>query len=98
MVPSHGATQNDSAQDPWVYPGWDKGEDYATQPAVTDRVIPSRENHPERESSTTGTSHNVCYVCCITSVPQMASPGKILHELGERSNYRSLKIMTQTVE
>ncbi|XP_068049872.1 CD44 antigen isoform X2 [Anomalospiza imberbis] len=53
MVPSHGAKQNDSAQEPLVYPGWDEGEDYATQPAVTDRVIPSRESNHERESSTT---------------------------------------------
>ncbi|XP_063254374.1 CD44 antigen isoform X2 [Prinia subflava] len=53
VVPSHGAQQNDSAKDPLVYPGWDEGEDYATQPAVTDRVIPSRENNHERESSTT---------------------------------------------
>uniref|UniRef100_A0A8C0VCI0 CD44 antigen n=1 Tax=Cyanistes caeruleus TaxID=156563 RepID=A0A8C0VCI0_CYACU len=53
MVPSHGAKQNDSAQDPLVYPGWDEGEDYATQPAVTERVTPSRENYHERESSTT---------------------------------------------
>ncbi|XP_074440368.1 CD44 antigen isoform X1 [Larus michahellis] len=50
---SHGAKQNDSAQDPLVYPGWDKGEDYATQPAVTDRIIPSRENNHQKESSTT---------------------------------------------
>lgn len=87
MVPSHGAKQNDSEQDPVVYPGWDKGKDYATQPAITDRVIPSTENNHERESSTTGTSNDVCYVCCITSISQMASPGKILHELVERSNY-----------
>uniref|UniRef100_A0A674GCZ0 CD44 antigen n=1 Tax=Taeniopygia guttata TaxID=59729 RepID=A0A674GCZ0_TAEGU len=53
MVPSHGPKQNDSAQDPLVYPGWDEGEDYATQPAVTDRDIASRESHHERESSTT---------------------------------------------
>ncbi|KAM4898525.1 CD44 antigen [Sylvia borin] len=53
VVPSRGAKQNDSAQDPLVYPGWDEGEDYATQPSVTDRVIPSRESDHERESSTT---------------------------------------------
>ncbi|XP_019138346.3 CD44 antigen isoform X12 [Corvus cornix cornix] len=53
MVPSHGAKQNDSEQDLLVYPGWDKGKDYATQPAITDRVIPSTENNHERESSTT---------------------------------------------
>ncbi|XP_064281111.1 CD44 antigen isoform X7 [Passer domesticus] len=51
MVPSRGAKQNDSARDPLVYPGWD--EDYATHPAVTDRVTPSRESNHERESSTT---------------------------------------------
>ncbi|XP_009571607.1 PREDICTED: CD44 antigen-like [Fulmarus glacialis] len=55
MAPSHGAKQNDSAQDPLVYPGWDKGEDYATQPAIMDRIIPSRENNHEKESSTTAT-------------------------------------------
>lgn len=77
-----------------MYPGWDEREDYATQPAVMDRVIPSRENSHETESSTTGTSNNVCCVCCITSITQMASPGKILLELVDRSNYRSLKIMT----
>lgn len=87
MVPSHGAKQNDSAQDPLVYPGWDEGEDYATQPAVTDRDIASRESHHERESSTTGTSNNICYLCSITSVSQMASPGKILQELVDRSNH-----------
>ncbi|KAM6273433.1 CD44 antigen isoform 1-T1 [Porphyrio hochstetteri] len=49
---NHGAKQNDSTQDPLVYPGWDKGEDYATQPAIMDRIIPSRENNHEKESST----------------------------------------------
>lgn len=88
MVPSHGAKENNSAHEPLVNPGWDEGEDYSTQPAVTDR-----EDTHERESSPTGTSNNVCYVCCMTSVSQMASPGKILHELVDRSNYRSLKIM-----
>uniref|UniRef100_A0A8C0VBD6 CD44 antigen n=1 Tax=Cyanistes caeruleus TaxID=156563 RepID=A0A8C0VBD6_CYACU len=69
MVPSHGAKQNDSAQDPLVYPGWDEGEDYATQPAVTERVTPSRENYHERESSTTGTSNNVfMYVASLLSL------------------------------
>ncbi|XP_075008502.1 uncharacterized protein LOC142083163 [Calonectris borealis] len=53
MASSHGVKQNDSAQDPLVYPGWDKGEDYATQPAIMDRIIPSRENNHEKESSTT---------------------------------------------
>ncbi|KAJ7398492.1 CD44 molecule [Pitangus sulphuratus] len=42
-----------SVQDPWVYPGWDNGEDYATWPAITDRTIPSRENNHEKDSSTT---------------------------------------------
>ncbi|XP_063189605.1 CD44 antigen isoform X6 [Chroicocephalus ridibundus] len=56
---SHGAKQNDSAQDPLVYPGWDKGEDYATQPAVTDRIIPSRENNHQKESSTTGSTSSI---------------------------------------
>ncbi|KAM6273434.1 CD44 antigen isoform 2-T2 [Porphyrio hochstetteri] len=53
---NHGAKQNDSTQDPLVYPGWDKGEDYATQPAIMDRIIPSRENNHEKESSTGSTS------------------------------------------
>uniref|UniRef100_A0A8C3QK80 CD44 antigen n=1 Tax=Cyanoderma ruficeps TaxID=181631 RepID=A0A8C3QK80_9PASS len=52
VVPSRGAKQNDSTQDPLVYLGWDEGEDYATEPAVTERVIPSRENNQERDSST----------------------------------------------
>ncbi|XP_068540752.1 CD44 antigen isoform X11 [Anas acuta] len=51
MASSHGARQNDSAQDQLVYPGWDKGEDYSTQAPVMDRVIPSRENNHEKESS-----------------------------------------------
>ncbi|XP_040413595.1 CD44 antigen isoform X20 [Cygnus olor] len=53
MASSHGARQNDSAQDPLVYPGWDKGEDYSTQAPVMDRVIPSRESNHEKESSNT---------------------------------------------
>ncbi|XP_030805659.1 CD44 antigen isoform X7 [Camarhynchus parvulus] len=53
MVPSRGAKQNDSAREPLVYPGWDEGEDYATEPAGMDRVTPSRESNHERESSTT---------------------------------------------
>ncbi|KAM9652399.1 CD44 antigen isoform 4-T4 [Morphnus guianensis] len=52
MASNHGAKQNNSAQDPLVYPDWDKGEDY-TQRAITDRIIPSRENNHEKESSTT---------------------------------------------
>uniref|UniRef100_A0A803W259 CD44 antigen n=1 Tax=Ficedula albicollis TaxID=59894 RepID=A0A803W259_FICAL len=85
-VPSHGAKENDSAHEPWLYPGWDEGEDYATQPAVTERVIPSRDSSHERQPSTTGTSNSVCFVCCITSVSQVASPGKIWRELVHRSN------------
>ncbi|KAF2977216.1 hypothetical protein EK904_008002, partial [Melospiza melodia maxima] len=53
MVPSHGAKQNDSAREPLVSPGWNEGEDYATEPAGMDRVTPSRESNHERESSTT---------------------------------------------
>lgn len=68
MVPSHGATQNDSAREPLVYPDWhEEGEDYP-DPAGTDRVTPSRESNHEGDSSTTGTSNNVCYVCCVTSL------------------------------
>ncbi|XP_015719048.1 CD44 antigen isoform X16 [Coturnix japonica] len=52
MVSNHGAKQNDSAQDPLVYPGWGK-EDYSIQPTIMDRVIPSRESNPEKESSNT---------------------------------------------
>ncbi|XP_052637824.1 CD44 antigen isoform X13 [Harpia harpyja] len=52
MASNHGAKQNNSAQDPLVYPDWDKGEDY-TQRAIMDRIIPSRENNHEKESSTT---------------------------------------------
>ncbi|XP_072722319.1 CD44 antigen isoform X5 [Ciconia boyciana] len=55
MASNHGAKQNDSAQDTLVYPGWDKGEDYTTQPAIMDRIIPSRENNHEKGSSTTVT-------------------------------------------
>ncbi|XP_075358585.1 CD44 antigen isoform X7 [Mycteria americana] len=59
MGSNHGAKQNDSAQDPLVYPGWDKGEDYTTQPAIMDRIIPSRENNHEKESSTTGSTSSI---------------------------------------
>ncbi|XP_027559710.1 CD44 antigen isoform X4 [Neopelma chrysocephalum] len=55
MVSTHGAKQNDSMQDPWVYPGWDNGEDYATRPSIMDRTIPSRGNNHEKDSSTTVT-------------------------------------------
>lgn len=60
MASSHGARQNDSAQDQLVYPGWDKGEDYSTQAPVMDRIIPSRENNHEKESSNTGTTNQLC--------------------------------------
>ncbi|XP_032547773.1 CD44 antigen isoform X4 [Chiroxiphia lanceolata] len=53
MVSTHGAKQNDSMQDPWIYPGWDNGEEYATRPAIMDRTIPSRGNNHEKDSSTT---------------------------------------------
>ncbi|XP_010012584.1 PREDICTED: CD44 antigen-like [Nestor notabilis] len=53
MPSNHGAKQNDSVQDPLVYPGWDKGENYSTQPTVMDRIIPSRKNSHEKDSSTT---------------------------------------------
>ncbi|XP_019471042.1 CD44 antigen isoform X13 [Meleagris gallopavo] len=52
MVSNHGAKQNDSAQDPFVNPGWGK-EDYSTQPTIMDRVIPSRESNHEKETSNT---------------------------------------------
>ncbi|XP_052551197.1 CD44 antigen isoform X4 [Tympanuchus pallidicinctus] len=52
MVSNHGAKQNDSAQDPLVYPDWGK-EDYSTQSTIMDRVIPSRESNHEKESSNT---------------------------------------------
>ncbi|KAM6068594.1 CD44 antigen isoform 10-T10 [Theristicus caerulescens] len=55
MASNHGAKQNDSAQDLLMYPGWDKGENYATQPAIMDRIIPSSENNHEKQSSTTVT-------------------------------------------
>lgn len=65
MPSNHGAKQNDSVQDPLVYPGWDKGENYSTQRTVMDRIIPSRKNSDEKDASTTGTSqlhifHNFC--------------------------------------
>ncbi|XP_059705219.1 CD44 antigen isoform X27 [Haemorhous mexicanus] len=53
VVPSRGAKQNDSAPEPPVYPGWEEGEDNATEPAVMDRVTSSRESNHERDSSTT---------------------------------------------
>lgn len=65
MASNHGAKQNDSAQDPLVYPDWDKGEDYTQRP-IMDRIIPSRENNHEKESSTTGTSNNINQVYLIT--------------------------------
>lgn len=69
MASNHGAKQNDSAQDPLVYPDWDKGEDYTQRP-IMDRIIPSRENNHEKESSTTGTSNNINQVYLITYVSQ----------------------------
>ncbi|XP_049681355.1 CD44 antigen isoform X2 [Accipiter gentilis] len=58
MASNHGAKQNDSAQDPLVYPDWDKGEDYTQRP-IMDRIIPSRENNHEKESSTTGSTSSI---------------------------------------
>lgn len=65
MPSNHGAKQNNSVEDPMVYPGWDKGENYTTQTAVMDRIIPSRKNSNEKDSPATGTSqsyifHNFC--------------------------------------
>ncbi|XP_027498275.1 CD44 antigen isoform X3 [Corapipo altera] len=59
MVSTHGAKQNDSMQDPWIYPGWDNGEEYATRPAIMDRTIPSRGNNHEKGSSTTGSTSSI---------------------------------------
>ncbi|XP_050192507.1 CD44 antigen isoform X2 [Myiozetetes cayanensis] len=56
---SHTAVVSTSVQDPWVYPGWDNREDYATRPAITDRTIPSRENNHEKDSSTTESVEDV---------------------------------------
>ena len=81
MASSHGARQNDSAQDPLVYPGWDKGEDYSTQAPVMDRVIPSRESNHEKESSNTGTSNNISYAYFITSISLVACFETILYDL-----------------
>ncbi|KAM9555006.1 CD44 antigen [Guaruba guarouba] len=53
MSSNHGAKQNDSVEDPMVYPGWDKGENYTTQATVMDRIIPSRKNSNEKESPAT---------------------------------------------
>lgn len=86
MASSHGAKHNDSAQDPLVYPGWDKAEDHTTQPAVMDSIIPPRQNIPEKESSTTGTTNSVPYTHFSSSLSQMACLGKILRGLVERSN------------
>lgn len=86
MVSNHGAKQNDSAQDPLVYPGWGK-EDYSTQPTIKDRVIPSRESNREKESSNTGTSCNINYAYFISYVFQIACLGKLLHDLERRVEY-----------
>lgn len=83
MVSNHGAKQNDSAQDPLVYPDWGK-EDYSTQSTIMDRVIPSRESNHEKESSNTGTSHNINDAYFITSVFQISCLGKLLHDLESR--------------
>ncbi|XP_014729025.1 PREDICTED: CD44 antigen isoform X2 [Sturnus vulgaris] len=53
VVPSQGTKENDSEHEPLVYPGWEQGEEHATQPAGTDRVIPSRDSNLETDSSTT---------------------------------------------
>ncbi|KAM9015351.1 CD44 antigen [Ara ararauna] len=53
MSSNHGAKQNDSVEDPVVYPGWDKGENYTTRATVMDRIIPSRKNSNEKESPAT---------------------------------------------
>ncbi|XP_062476225.1 CD44 antigen isoform X9 [Pezoporus occidentalis] len=58
MPSNHGAKQNNSVEDPMVYPGWDKGENYTTQAAVMDRIIPSRKNSNEKDSPATGTSQS----------------------------------------
>uniref|UniRef100_A0A493TXW5 CD44 antigen n=1 Tax=Anas platyrhynchos platyrhynchos TaxID=8840 RepID=A0A493TXW5_ANAPP len=83
MASSHGARQNDSAQDQLVYPGWDKGEDYSTQAPVMDRVIPSRENNHEKESSNTGTINNISSAYFITSFSLVASFETTLHDCRE---------------
>ncbi|XP_033921390.1 CD44 antigen isoform X15 [Melopsittacus undulatus] len=53
MPSNHGAKQNNSVEDPVVYPGWDKGENHTTQAAVMDRIIPSRKNSNEKDSPAT---------------------------------------------
>ncbi|XP_042670306.1 CD44 antigen isoform X3 [Centrocercus urophasianus] len=83
MVSNHGAKQNDSAQDPLVYPDWGK-EDYSTQSTIMDRVIPSRESNHEKESSNTGTSHNINDAYFIISAFQISCLGKLLHDLESR--------------
>ncbi|XP_068022940.1 CD44 antigen [Melanerpes formicivorus] len=52
VASSHGAKHNGSAQAPVVYPGWEQGEDDATQTAVMDRIVPSRDTNQDKESST----------------------------------------------
>ncbi|KAM7041840.1 CD44 antigen isoform 6-T6 [Acridotheres tristis] len=56
VVPSQGTKENDSEHEPLVYPGWEQEEEHATQPAVTDGVIPSTDSNLETDSSTTGSS------------------------------------------
>ncbi|KAM7041839.1 CD44 antigen isoform 5-T5 [Acridotheres tristis] len=53
VVPSQGTKENDSEHEPLVYPGWEQEEEHATQPAVTDGVIPSTDSNLETDSSTT---------------------------------------------
>ncbi|XP_071414769.1 CD44 antigen isoform X2 [Pithys albifrons albifrons] len=59
MVSHHGVKQNDSEQDPLLYPGWDDREDYATQTATLDRITPSRGNNRDQESSTTESMEDI---------------------------------------
>nr|XP_025955742.1 CD44 antigen isoform X3 [Dromaius novaehollandiae] len=53
LASGYGAKQNDSVQDPLVYPGWDEGDGYSARPSVMDRIISSRENDHEKQSSST---------------------------------------------
>nr|XP_013814904.1 PREDICTED: CD44 antigen isoform X7 [Apteryx mantelli mantelli] len=53
MASDYVAKQNDSTQDPLVYPGWDEGDDNSARPTVMDRIISSRENDHEKQSSST---------------------------------------------
>ncbi|XP_062432265.1 CD44 antigen [Rhea pennata] len=53
MASDYGAKQNDSAQDPLLYPGWDEGDGYSARPTLMDRIISSRANDHEKKSSST---------------------------------------------